>query len=278
MSTRNYDEFGTRMKLYESVSDIKLMSRCPVIIRLDGHRFSKLTKKLPKPSYDFLNFMANAMLLTIPQIDGCVFGYTQSDEFTFVLKNDQSYDSLPWFGNRVQKMASLSASILTQVVTSEYYKLSTDHPLRVIWDKITPKFHFDSRVYVVPDEMEMYNALYWRQLDCIKNAISMVAEYRLREKLGKKTALNLLHGKGRAARLELLKSECNIDFFKGYPVSFQRGTAAYKEEYEMELGDPKNPTKIFTTRTRFILDKNIPNFHDDNSLIMNAYNPELKGL
>jgi tRNA(His) 5'-end guanylyltransferase len=252
------DEFGSRMKAYEKIPNIQLTPRCPVIIRLDGNRFSRLTKRLPKPSYDFLELMAQAMRDTAQAIDGCVFGYTQSDEVTLVLRNDQSYTSTPWFDNRVQKMTSLSASIMTENFCNRFHDLELDNDMRKL---IAPRFRFDSRVYVVPNEVEMVNALYWRQLDCMKNAISMIAEYRLREKLGKKTALKLLHGKGKTERLQLLKDECGINFFTRYPLSFQRGTIAYKTTYE----------KDGAVRTKMTLDYKPPNFHKEQDLILNAY-------
>jgi len=180
MGKYDTDQLGSRMKSHEKGADFKLEPRKPVIIRIDGNRFSRLTKPLPKPSYHFLNLMAQAMYRTADDIEGCVFGYTQSDEVTLVLKNDQSEESQPWFGNRIQKIASLSASMMTMHMFREYYSLGADNPLRKQCGD-NPRFAFDSRVWTVPDEMEMFNTLYWRQLDCIKNAISMVVYYKLIE-------------------------------------------------------------------------------------------------
>jgi len=253
------DKFGSRMKAYEKIPNIQLTPRCPVIIRLDGRRFSRVTKKLPKPSYVFLELMAQSMRDTASEIDGCVFGYTQSDEVTLILRNDQSYDSVPWFDNRVQKMTSLSASIMTDNFNKKLQaRASVDSEVEII---LNNKFQFDSRVYTVPNETEMVNQLYWRQLDCMKNAVSMVADYRLREKLGKKTALKLLHGKGRTERLQLLQEKCDIDFFTEYPLSFQRGVIAYKVAYE----------KDGAVRTKMQLDYEPPNFHEKQELILDAY-------
>ncbi len=43
------ETLGSRMKKYESISNIYLMPKCPVIIRVDGKNFSRLTKKLKRP-------------------------------------------------------------------------------------------------------------------------------------------------------------------------------------------------------------------------------------
>ena len=47
------------------------------------------------------------------EIQGCVFGYTQSDEITLVLTDYETIKTDAWFGYNVQKMASISASIAT---------------------------------------------------------------------------------------------------------------------------------------------------------------------
>ena len=41
------DDFGNRMKSYENVgNNLKLIPNLPVVVRLDGNRFSKLSKKV----------------------------------------------------------------------------------------------------------------------------------------------------------------------------------------------------------------------------------------
>lgn len=44
-----------RMKDYESVSKIKLMKRCPVIIRMDGKAFHTFTRGFQKPFDEVLS-------------------------------------------------------------------------------------------------------------------------------------------------------------------------------------------------------------------------------
>ncbi|KKL53739.1 hypothetical protein LCGC14_2272460, partial [marine sediment metagenome] len=101
---------GDRMKKYESSYETNIIGRVPVIIRADGKSFSKWTKSInaEKPFDNALSIaMSEAMRATASHIEGCMFGYTQSDEMTFVLRNDQSLESTPWFGNRIQKICSV---------------------------------------------------------------------------------------------------------------------------------------------------------------------------
>ena len=46
-------------------------------------------------------------------IQGCVFGYTQSDEITLILIDYQTLTTDAWFGYEVQKLCSVSASMAT---------------------------------------------------------------------------------------------------------------------------------------------------------------------
>lgn len=80
-------EIGNRMKeFYENVPRTRLMRRCPVALRMDGKAFKHFTENFKKP-YDrlFRDTMQETMLNLCQSIQGCVFGYTQSDEITLIL-------------------------------------------------------------------------------------------------------------------------------------------------------------------------------------------------
>lgn len=104
------------MKAYESISKNFLIRRQPVIIRLDmkaGHTF---TRGFNKP-FDkvFMKSMKQTMKYLCENIQGCVLGYTQSDEITLVLCDYQTLTTDAWFGYNVQKMTSISASMATYI-------------------------------------------------------------------------------------------------------------------------------------------------------------------
>ena len=81
------DSLGDRMKeFYENRSKTKLMRRTPAIIRLDGKAFHTFTKGFVKPFDDILmSTMQETTIELCKNIQGCVFGYAQSDEITLVL-------------------------------------------------------------------------------------------------------------------------------------------------------------------------------------------------
>lgn len=178
------DDFGDRMKAFERQSERKLSLDMPIIVRIDGKKFSKLTKKMQKP-YDHRmhTCMENTTkgLLTELHAD---FAYTQSDEITlvFIPKKDTKKVSIPFEG-RVQKMASVFAAIATSKFVREYDKFleKMDHGgYAAFVEGTTP--YFDCRVFNVPDVGEATNAVLWRIQDAKKNAISCVYRWRVGHK------------------------------------------------------------------------------------------------
>lgn len=79
-------DLAKRMKRYEAVSKTTLVTRMPVILRIDGKAFHTLTRGFQKPFDRVLNLsMMETMRFLCKNIQGCVLGYTQSDEITLVL-------------------------------------------------------------------------------------------------------------------------------------------------------------------------------------------------
>lgn len=243
-------KLATRQKQYEEAYDYKIIRRLPIIIRIDGKNFSKLTKKISKPfSPEFMDLMANTMLNISKDIDGTVFAYQQSDKITLVLRNDQTLETEAYFNNRVQKLASVSASMAT-LEFNNLLKKSNLH--------LTRKALFDARVFAVPSIIESLNNLIWRQQDCIKNAITSAAMAEIGHAK--------LKNKNQAEQIKLLKEKCNINFEEFYPPQYRLGIGSYRV-----------PTFIDTkygrvNRTKWILDYNLPIFSEDREFILEILN------
>lgn len=185
---------GDRMKRYEAVSKNFLMRRQPVIIRLDGKSFHSFTKGFKKPFDDILILtMQETMKYLCENIQGCVLGYTQSDEITLVLCDYQTLDTDAWFGYNIQKIVSVSASMATMKFNQLFLKealefnVSNDEcecdgereELESYSDALERSALngalFDSRAFTLPIE-EVANCLIWRQQDAIRNSIQSLAQ------------------------------------------------------------------------------------------------------
>ena len=118
------DDLGTRMKtFYESAPKIHLMHRCPVAIRIDGRAFHTFTKGFQKPFDEILmKSMQETMQYLCENIQGCVFGYTQSDEITLILVDYKNLTSTAWFDYDVQKVCSIAASMATMAFNKFFYE------------------------------------------------------------------------------------------------------------------------------------------------------------
>ena len=133
------------MKEYEQVTQTKLARRVPVIIRVDGKVFSTLTKGMSRP-FDptLMGCMEAAALALCEKIQGAAFAYVQSDEISVLLTDWDRYDTESWFDYRVQKIASVAASIATAAFNHRFQQMfaGTKHERKIAF--------FDARVSNYP--------------------------------------------------------------------------------------------------------------------------------
>lgn len=184
-----HDDLGIRMKtFYEQTPKTKLMRRCPVIIRIDGKAFHTFTRGFQKPFDEILiNSMQETMKYLCENIQGCVLGYTQSDEITLILVDYKKLTSSAWFDYEVQKICSISASMATMAF-NKFFRDNVDDYIYENWDDqylynyiatlqgaVDRGAMFDARCFNIPKE-EVTNLVYWRQLDASRNSIQMVGQ------------------------------------------------------------------------------------------------------
>ena len=175
------DALGDRMKeFYENRSKTKLTRKMPVIIRLDGKAFHTFTRGFKKPFDEIMiKTMQQTMQYLCENIQGCILGYTQSDEITLVLQDYYKLETDAWFDYDVQKIISISAAMAT-LAFNKYYAANiaemteTDEDFKKYAAKLY-KALFDSRAFNLPKE-EVANCLIWRQLDAERNSVNSVAQ------------------------------------------------------------------------------------------------------
>lgn len=241
---KSKNSLGDRMKRYEGVTDYTLTRNVPCIIRLDGKAFHTWTTGLTKPwCSDLETCMHYAAIKLCSSIDGARFALTQSDEITLLVVDYQAIKSEAWFDYRVQKMASVTASICTAAFNEIASKLMPQH--------LTKKGYalFDSRVYSVPDH-EVTNVFLWRQQDATRNSIQMLGQSYFSHKQLQKLNSSQIQ--------EKLWEEKNVNW-NNLPVYRKRGCCFYKMEYE----------KNETNRHIWSIDLNPPIFTENRDYIEN---------
>ena len=83
---------GDRMKEYENVSRIYLTKRTPCIIRVDGKAFHTFTSGFEKPlDMILVEAMWETSKYLCENIMNCKLAYTQSDEISLLLIDDNTY-------------------------------------------------------------------------------------------------------------------------------------------------------------------------------------------
>ena len=274
-----HDDLGCRMKgFYENIPKTKLMRRTPVMLRLDGKAFHTFTRGFQRPFDEILvKSMQDTMKYLCENIQGCVLGYTQSDEITLVLVDYKKLNSAAWFDYEVQKMCSIGASMATMAfnkafeknkeifyknntVLKEYdycaaieFNTNNNEKLYFTYCKAAEKgAMFDCRCFNVPKE-EVTNFVYWRQIDATRNSIQMVGQAHFSH--------DELHKKNQNDIQDMLMLQKGINW-NDFPTHLKRGSCCIKETYypDSVLGCEDCPVDATTVRTRWSVDKEIPIF------------------
>ena len=200
-------------------------------------------------------------------IEGCVLGYTQSDEITLILCDYKKFTSQAWFNNNVQKICSISASMATLAFNRFFNKNTKAYANRVPYygtiypcderekiyidtlkKSVSKGALFDSRVFNIPQD-EVNNCLVWRQQDAIRNSIQSVAQANFSH--------TELMGKNCKTLVEKLQEEKGIDW-NSLDTHLQRGSCCIKEG---RFYLTKDDTAVY--RQKWVIDMNIPIFSDD---------------
>lgn len=206
------------MKAYEAATRFQLPIRMPVVIRLDGKAFHTLTRGCPRPFdpklRDAMVQATQALLEEVP----ARMAYHQSDEVSLLLVDYDKYESQQWFGGVVQKMASISASVMGVGFSMRWGQPG----------------YFDARVFPVP-ERDVENHFVWRQQDAMRNAVSMASQalYSSKE----------LHGKHTGQQREMIQAKGVM--FDDYPQWFRFGSIITRNE-------GIRPAPVFTEDKTFL--------------------------
>lgn len=193
------------------------MRKIPIVVNINARSSQKTTAKLEKPhSNKFSNAMCATTVKLCHELEGAILAYSFSDDITVIIRNDQSFDTQPWFNNDIQKINSVAASIATLEFSKAAISVGMD------LNEVT----FLSHVFAVPNLTEVSNLLIAKQQLATQSAIGFAAYYELYKKYGEDSE-DILQGRTLDEKEELLAEECGISFNE-YPSVFKRGFAVYR--------------------------------------------------
>ena len=271
-----HDDLGVRMKtFYEQIPKTKLMRRCPVALRIDGKAFHTFTRGFQKPFDEVLiKSMQETMKYLCENIQGCVLGYTQSDEITLILVDYKKLTSSAWFDYEVQKICSIAASMATMafnnafglnvdkevlefsdkdanIINQDKYKLYLTHLNAALKGAM-----FDCRCFNIPKE-EVTNCIYWRQLDASRNSIQMVGQANFSHKELQNKSCNEIQ--------DMLMTQKGINW-NDLPTYQKRGSCCVRNKIVVSTDGIMEATQLRDTsksENEWIIDKDIPIFRNE---------------
>ena len=262
------DSLGNRMKTYEAVPKNFLMRKNPVIIRLDGKAFHTFTRGFEKPFDKIIETaMTETMLYLCQNIQGCVLGYTQSDEITLVLCDYQKVDTAAWFDYNVQKMVSISAAMATYAFNMVLENIAADlfaeagnqttETTDLLMRKIDKGAFFDARAFSLPRN-EVINCLIWRQQDATRNSIQGLAQSLYSHKELQGISCNELQDK--------MFTEKGVNW-NDLTTYQKRGACAVRK-----MVNKISPTNAIVPRREWVIDDDIPIFTQDRDYVESRIN------
>jgi len=229
--------FEKRMRLGESFHNLRLLPRAWVILRVDGHGFSRFTYQRFEKPFDprFHNFMIHTSQQLLERFHG-LYAYTESDEISILLP--RNWDQ---FDRSLEKACSLSSALASSVFT-----LACGAAVQ-----------FDSRAWVGARDEDVVDYFRWRQTDATRCALNGWCYWTLRKSgMSIPQATATLHGKSVGFKNELLYQH-GINFNE-VPLWQRRGTGLYWERFEKEGFDPIHNLIVKTSRRRIRIHRELP--------------------
>ncbi len=236
----NFDDLDAKMRVYEQSLDQVLLPELYLVARLDGNRFTRLTKEICKFEAPFDARFRDMMVETVKALMTygfrVIYGYTESDEISLLFHPEE--DS---FGRKVRKYNSLLAGVASAAFSQQLGQPGI----------------FDCRMVPLPTVERVQDYFLWRQEDAHRNSLNAYCYWMLR-KQGKSVveATKLLEGQSVAFKNELLfQSGINYDKLPGWQ---KRGIGIYWEPYEKQGFNPKTGKTETAIRRGLKVDLELP--------------------
>jgi tRNA(His) 5'-end guanylyltransferase len=254
MESHMRDDLGDRMKGYESESRLYLDKNLPVIGRIDGKAFHSFCRGLDRPwDVGLQHSMWEAAKYAIGQMQGARFAYVQSDEISFLLTAYEKEESQGWFNYRLDKMASVAASLVTGGFIAAGKDWMPERVDEYLDGSGLPAF--DARFFNVPQD-EVINYFWYRQADAIRNSIQMLARSEFSHKQCDRKSGEQLK--------QMLLEERGISWDEQAPHN-KYGVGIVKKPFDETVTFTKGGvTKtIDVVRQRWVVDDDLPVFYKE---------------
>ncbi len=255
----DFDTLDKQMRSFEQSLDRCMLQGIYIVARLDGHGFTRLTKKewnLEKP-FDIR--FRDCMITTLRRLMDCgfriIYGYTESDEISLLFHLNECT-----FGRKERKLLSILAS-----EASVAFSMAAERPAV-----------FDCRLIPLPSEQYVIDYFRWRQEDAHRNSLNSYCYWLLRaDGYSAGDAQQQISGISNAQKNELLFNHgINYNDLSSWQ---KRGVGMYYADIEKEGFNPVTGQTTSCLRRVLHLEEELPLGDAYSSLlshILNQNTPE----
>lgn len=247
-----FDELDSRMRVFETSHDHRVLPGLYIVARLDGRSFTRLTKETGQFEVPFDVKFRDAMVQTVEHLMTCGFrvtyGYTESDEISLLF--DQATET---FGRKLRKINS----ILAGEASAKFSLL------------LGTMACFDCRVSQLPRAKDVVDYFRWRNEDAHRNALNAHCYWALRnEGMNAKDATTTLLNLSVSEKNEILFQR-GINF-NSLPSWQKRGVGVMWEDYEKEAVNQMTGEPVTANRRRLRTVYELP-MRDEYSNYVNTF-------
>ncbi len=245
----DFDTLDKQMRRFEQSLDRTMLEGIYVVARLDGHGFTRLTKKEWNLEAPFDIRFRDAMIETTKHLMDCgfrmIYGYTQSDEISLLFHlNDDT------FGRKERKWVSLLASEASVAFSMHTGRAAV----------------FDNRLVPLPSEENVVDYFRWRQEDAHRNSLNSHCYWCLRKGgMSADKAQERMSGISSGEKNEIL-FERGINY-NNLPLWQKRGVGMYYRDEQRQGYNPKTKETTLCTRRALHVDMELPMGQDYAQLI-----------
>ena len=236
----NFDELDKQMRVYEESLDQVLLPELYLVARLDGNRFTRLTKEVCQFEAPFDERFRNMMVHTVRALMDygfrVIYGFTESDEISLLFHPAENT-----FGRKVRKYISILAGVASAAFSLELGQSAV----------------FDCRMVPLPTVERVRDYFLWRQEDAHRNALNAHCYWLLRKHgVSKRATTSQLEGQSTAYKNELLFQN-GINFDK-LPAWQKRGIGLYWKTEEKIGFNPVTGRQTTALHRRLTEDYELP--------------------
>ncbi len=235
-----FDDLDAKMRVYEQSLDQILLPELYMVARLDGNRFTRLTREICAFEAPFDISFRDMMIETIKALMTygfrVIYGFTESDEISLLFHPREDT-----FGRKVRKYNSLLAGVASAAFSARLRRQAV----------------FDCRMVPLPTVERVQDYFLWRQEDAHRNSLNSHCYWMLR-KQGKNAeeAAQMLKGQSISFKNELLFRN-GINFDK-LPSWQKRGIGVYWDTVEKQGLNPITGKTETALRRELTVDTELP--------------------